>query len=438
MRIIINMIAGALPALLWAPGLRAQEAESEVAWNVHGQATVVGQGYPGFRSPYQGAQSLSGASQFKDTVSATVFIGLRPWRGGELYFNPELMQGFGLNDTHGVAGFPNGEAQKSNFPLPKLNAARMYFSQTIGLGGEREPVEDRANQLGGDRSVSRLTVTAGKFAVTDFFLVNSISGEPRTAFLNWNVYGTGAYDWTMDLLSWTWGALFELNQPRWALRAGYFLLPAVANTDRFDLRGPAVGQWLAELEHRHSLFDRPGKVQLFGWLAHGNIGSYPAALARSPAAPDVAQTRGRDRFNEGLVLSFEQAVSDALGLFARASWSPEEGESMGWTDCGQAFTAGGVLKGASWHRPEDALGVAGLIEGLSPVARRYFAAGGMGTIIGDGALHYRPEMVLEAYYAYRPLRWATATLDAQVIDNPGYNADRGPVTVFSLRLHADF
>ncbi len=340
-----------------------------------------------------------------------------------------------------MAGFPNGEAQKSNFPVPRFNVARVFLRQTFALGDETERVEDGPNQLAGERSVSRMTVTAGKFAVTDFLVVNAYAGEPRTAFLNWNIYGTGAYDWTMDLLSWTWGALVELDQDRWSLRAGYFLLPAVANTNDFDYHIPSSGQYLVELERRHAPFGKPGSVKLFGWLAHGNIGSYGDALAEpatTPNYPDVSLTRGRDRFNYGFVLGAEQAITDALGVFARASWSPEEGESMGWTDVGEAFTLGGTIKGASRYRPNDTLGLAGLIEGLSPVAQRYFAAGGMGTIIGDGKLSYRPEMVLEMYYAYAPLSWVTATLDYQLIVNPGYNADRGPASILALRLHEAF
>jgi high affinity Mn2+ porin len=229
-------------------------------WSIHGQTTYVEQGYFGFHSPYQGANSLSGASQVRNTASATVFLGRRLWRGGAIYFNPELMQGFGLDDVHGVAAFPNGEAQKSSFRYPRFNAARLFLSQTIGLGGEKEIVEDGPNQIAGQRAVSRLTITVGKFAVTDYFLVSSYAGEPRTTFLNWNAYGGGSYDWTMDRLSWTWGGLVELNQRRWALRAGYFLLPEVSNSNTFDTHVMERGQYTAEIELRFSPLARPGQV----------------------------------------------------------------------------------------------------------------------------------------------------------------------------------
>jgi high affinity Mn2+ porin len=408
-------------------------------WSIHGQFTYVEQGYFGFHSPYESSSSLSGASQMRNTASATVFLGRRLWRGGEIYFNPELMQGFGLSDVHGVAAFPNGEAQKSSFRFPRFNAARLFLSQTFGLGGGKESIEDGPNQIAGERSISRLTVTVGKFAVLDYFLVNAYAGEPRTAFLNWNAYGGGSYDWTMDKLSWTWGGLVDLNQKWWALRAGYFLLPEVSNSNTFDTHIPKRGQVTAELELRSPLA-QPGKLLLFGWLSHGNMGSYADALAEPSSTssyPDITLTR-RERTNYGFVVSAEQAMTADLGLFSRASWSPGRTEIMGWTDCDESLSVGAAWRGRYWRRPSDTLGVAWVAEGLSAISRQYFAAGGMGILIGDGKLNYRPEMVLETYYAFSPVKWAALTFDYQLIANPGYNADRGPVSIFSGRLHAAF
>jgi high affinity Mn2+ porin len=409
-------------------------------WNIHGQMTLVGQGYRHFPSSYEGPNSLSGANQARDTGSATAFIGFRPWEGGELYFNPELMQGFGLSDTLGVAGFPNGEAQKSNFPMPRFNMARMFLRQTFGLGGEQETIEDGPNQLAGKKDVARITVTVGKFAVTDIFDGNAYANDPRTTFLNWNIYGGGSYDWTMDKLSWTWGAVVELNQKHWAFRVGYFLLPVESNANIFDTHIPERGQYTAELELRYSLFSQPGKLRLFGWMNQGSMGSYADALAMpttTPDYPDITLTR-RIRTNYGFVGNIEQAITDELGVFSRASWSPGLIEIMGWTDCDSSFSLGTVLKGTSWRRPDDRIGVAGVVEGLSPGARAYFAAGGLGILIGDGNLNYRKEKILEAYYAYSINKWAALTFDYQFIVNPGYNADRGPVSVFAGRLHAEF
>jgi high affinity Mn2+ porin len=409
-------------------------------WSIHGQFTFVQQGYPSFHSPYAGVNSLQGNSQENNTISATAFVGYRPWAGTEFYVNPELMQGVGLSDVHGLAGFPNGEAQKAGFPAPRLDVARLFVRQTIGLGGEQETIEDGPNQIGGKQDISRITITAGRLAVTDVFDVNAYANDPRRDFLNWNAYGGGSYDWTMDKISYTWGGIVDLNQKYWALRLGYFLLPVVSNVNTYDTHIPERGEYTTELELRYSLLSQAGKLRLFGWVNQGTMGSYSDALAMpvaTPGYPDITLTR-RQRTNYGFVVNAEQALTSDLGLFARASWSPGQVEIIGWTDCAEALTVGTVLKGTSWGRKDDRIGVAGVAEGLSREARAYFAAGGLGILIGDGRLNYRPEQILESYYAYSLNKWTTITGDYQLIYNPGYNAARGPASIFALRLHAEF
>ena len=409
------------------------------SWNVHGQFTFIEQGYPAFHSPYQGPNSLTGAGQAKDTASATAFIGFRPWNGTDIYIDPELTQGFGLSDTVGVGGFPNTEAQKASFPMPRFNLARVYVQQTFGLGGEQETIEDGPNQIAGKEDISRITVIAGKLAVTDFFDNNAYAHDGRTQFFNWQLYCCGSYDWTMDQISYTWGAMAELNQKFWAFRAGYFLVPSVSNSDDFDMRFPD-GEYIGELELRYSLVSQPGKLRLMAWANRANMGTYAAALAEpitTPNYPDITLVR-EVRTNYGFAANLEQAITSELGVFSRASWSPGLDEIIGWTDCDQSVSAGAVLKGTSWGRPRDVIGVAGVIDGLSPEARAYFAAGGLGILIGDGALNYRLEKIFETYYSYSLNSWSSITFDYQFVADPAYNADRGPVNIFAGRLHAEF
>lgn len=439
-RVGLNWHPAGSSSRLPSPGAADGPLLDPARWNIHGQSTLIGQGYFRFRSPYEGANSLSGNAQAKNTGSATAFIGFRAWEGGEIYVNPEIMQGFGLSDVHGVAGFPNGEAQKSNFPIPRFNMARLFLRQTFGLGGEQETIADGANQLAGKQDISRVTVTVGKFAVPDIFDGNAYANDPRTTFLNWNIYGGGSYDWTMDKLSWTWGGIVDLNQKYWALRTGYFLLPATSNSNFFDKHAPERGEYVAELELRYALAARPGKLRVFGWLNHGLMGGYTDALAlppTSPNYPDIALTR-RVRTNYGVVVSAEQAITEDVGVFSRASWSPGLVEIAGWTDCDASISLGAVVKGTAWGRPADRIGIAGVAESLSPQARAYFAAGGLGILIGDGRLNYRPEKILETYYAYAINDWTTLSFDYQYVRNPGYNADRGPVSIFAGRLHFEF
>jgi high affinity Mn2+ porin len=409
-------------------------------WNTHGQLTFIGQGYARFPSPYSGTNSLFGGNQYKNTTSATAFVGMRPWQGTEIYVNPEWMQGNGLSDTFGLGGFPNGEAQKSGFPEPRLNIGRIFVRQTFGLGGEQETMEDGPNQLAGKQDISRVTFTAGKFQVTDLFDGNAYSHDPRTSFLNWTFQCCGAYDWTMDKVGYTWGAAVDFNQKYWAFRVGYFLLPVFSNSNNFDTRMGKTGEYIAELELRYALFSQPGKLRLMGWANVGNAGSYAEALAQpldTPNYPDITLTR-QIRTNYGFVVNIEQALTDQLGLFSRTSWNPGKTEILGWTDIDQSFSLGAVLRGKAWGRPNDKIGVAGAINGLSSQARAYFAAGGLGILIGDGALNYRPEKILEAYYAYSLNKWSVLTFDYQFIADPAYNADRGPVSFYAVRFHAEF
>ena len=404
-------------------------------WNVHGQFTLIGQAYPAFRSPYQGTNSLTGPSQAKNTTSATAFIGFRPWDGTEFYVNPELMQGFGLSDTFGLGAYSNGEAQKSGFPVPRLNIARIFVRQTFGLGGEQEKIEDGPNQLAGKQDISRITITAGKMSVIDYFDGNSYAHDPRTNFMNWNMYCCGSYDLTMDKVGYTWGAFAELNQKYWAFRAGYFLVPVISNDNRFDTNIPDRGEYIAELELRYcarraarqaapaGVGEPRQRRQLRGGrgLADGlgELSRHCADAARSQQLRFRRQRRAGDHRRPRAVL--------ARILECRPH------RKIGWTEADESVSLGGVLKGTAWGRPNDKVGLGGVVDGLSPEARAYFAAGGLGILIGDGALNYRPERVLEAFYAYSVNKWVTVTFDYQFIVNPAYNADRGPVSIFGTR-----
>jgi high affinity Mn2+ porin len=177
-----------------------------------------------------------------------------------------------------------------------------------------------------------------------------------------------------------------------------------------------------------------------GWANRATMGSYAEAVAlpvNSPNYPDITLTR-KVRTNYGFVANLEQPITEDLGIFSRTSWDAGQTEKIGWTDCDRSFSVGAVLKGTSWGRPDDKIGIGGVIEGLSPEARAYFAAGGLGILIGDGKLNYRNEKIVEAYYAYSLNKWATLTFDYQLVADPAYNADRGPVSIFAGRFHAEF
>lgn len=412
-------------------------------WEIQGQTTYVQQGYPGFHAPYSGRNSLTPAAQSKNTWTTSAFLGLKLWDGGELYYNPELLQGFGLNSTVGAGGFPNGEAQKSDFLYPHYNTSRLFLRQTFGLGGEQETIRSDYGQMAGKVDVSRVTVQVGKFAVHDLFDANAYAQDPRTDFLNWSIWAAGAFDYPADKLGLTYGAVAEFNQKHWALRAGYFLIGSEPDSNNFDMALFKRGGYVAELETRYSLFSRPGKFRMTGWFHNSFSGRYRDALNLSVSNPAfdptdaiVASRRGNTKY--GYVLNLEQSITDDVGVFARWSWNNGKNEISAFTDIDSSLSFGASVKGTEWGRPNDRVGVAAAINGLSEDHRNYIAAGGMGILIGDGRLNYRQEKIFETFYALNVARGTTLTFDYQFMMNPAYNADRGPVSIFAGRLHAEF
>jgi high affinity Mn2+ porin len=413
------------------------------SWEIHGQSTFVFQGYLPFRAPYDGTNSLPGAGQSRETWTTSAFLGVRLWQGAELYYNPELLQGFGVADTVGAAGYPNGEAQKSNFALPRYNTSRLFLRQEFGLGGEREKVESDYGQLSGEKDISRITLQIGKFSVHDLFDTNDYAQDPRVDFLNWSIWAAGAFDYPADRVGLTYGVTAELNQANWAVRAGYFLVGNEPNANIFDWNLFARGGYVAELELHYGVYEHPGVFKIGPWLTSTFSGSFSDAVALALANPGlsvndaIVQTRqGRTKY--GVYLNLQQEITKDVGAFARWSWNNGQNETSAFTDIDQSLALGVQIKGTLWGRENDAIGLAGAFNTISPQTSAYLAAGGLGVIVGDGRLTYDSEKVIETYYAFQLTKGLIATADYQLLVNPAYNADRGPVHLLAGRLHASF
>jgi high affinity Mn2+ porin len=221
------------------------------------------------------------------------------------------------------------------------------------------------------------------------------------------------------------------------LRSGYFLMQSVSNSSNFDTAVFERGTYVLELETRYSLFSQPGKLRTIAWLNSAFSGSYRETLDNPAFNLDISQTR-MGRIMYGYVINLEQALSDEVGLFGRWSWNDGKTEIMAFADIDASLSLGASIKGTKWGRPDDVIGIGGAINALSRDHRDFIAAGGLGILIGDGALNYRPERILESYYAFALNKTFTLTADYQFITNPAYNADRGPVHVFLGRLHGEF
>ncbi len=425
-------IVGTLLAL--ACPARAAEQADRFAW--HAQATYVEQHVDDFKAPYSGGNSLT-PNRSRQTADVTLYAGVRLWQGAELWINPELDQGFGLNDTTGLAGFSSGEAYKVGRSTPYLRWQRAFVRQTWNLGGEQSALESGPNEFAGQASSDRIVLTAGKFGVGDVFDTNRYAHDPRGDFLNWSVVDTGSFDYAADAWGYTAGAALEWYHGPWTLRGGFFDVSDLPNSPHLE-PGFDEYQWIAEVERHFTVGTRPGKLAVTGFSTHARMALLADAiawgLARGTAPDPTAVRQTRDR--QGVSLNLEQEVRDGLGIFVRAGTSGGNVETYDFTDIDHSLATGMTLGAAHWRGAQDTVGLAFVVNGISPERRRFLAAGGLGVLVGDGQLiHSGNEQIAEAYYELRAFTPVQLTFDIQRVQNPAYNRDRGPATILALRFH---
>ena len=414
--------------------------------NFHGQTTFVWQGFPAFRSPFAGTNSFPGGGEGRETIDATLYAGLRLWQGAELWVNPEIDQGFGLADVHGSAGFPSAEAFKLGATYPYARAQRYFVRQTIDLGGETEKVDADINQFAGSHTADRLVLTVGKYTVTDIFDTNKYANNPKSDFLNWSIVNAGSFDYASDGWGFSYGAAAEWYQGRFTLRGGVFDLtvtPAGGVSPFGADLDPTFRQFqmAGEIEERHELWGEPGKFKITGFLSRGGAGEFAdaVALAQATGMPaDINAVRHYDS-RPGVSVNLEQQVNETVGVFARAGWADGNVEPWNFTDVDRTASAGVSINGKQWGRPDDTVGVAGVVNGISGIHEEFLNLGGLGILIGDGALpHPGLAQIIETYYSYALTAATKVSFDYQFIVNPAYNTDRGPVNVFAGRFHTQF
>ena len=414
------------------------------SFNVHGQTTFAWLAYPAFRSPYTGPQSLPGGGQGRETFDATLYAGIRLWQGAEVWINPELDQGFGFDNTHGLAGFVSGEAFKLGFSYPYARLERLFLRQTVNLGGDVGKLDADNNQFADTVTANRLVLTVGRMFVTDIFDTNKYANSSKTDFMNWSFLNATTFDFAGDAWESTYGAVAEWYQNFWTLRAGVFDLSATPeggiSPTAIEL-DPTFQQFqiVGEIEERHQLWGEPGKLKITGFLSRGRAGAFQDAVELAQLTGQPADINAVRTYTSrpGVSINLEQQVSETVGVFARAGWADGNIEPWDFTDADRTVSGGVSLNGKPWGRPGDTIGIAGAINGISPIHQAFFNAGGIGILIGDGQLpNPGLEQVLETYYSYALSPAWRASVDYQFINNPAYNTQRGPVNVFGLRLHA--
>jgi high affinity Mn2+ porin len=415
-------------------------------FTVHGQATFTEQAYPSFRAPYRGPNSLSDTAQGREAFDLTLSTGVKLWQGAEFWANPEIDQGFGLADTHGVAGFPSAESYKLGSAYPYARLQRAFLRQTVNLGGDTQKVKEDFTQFAGTRSTDRLVFTVGRFGIVDLFDTNKYANNAKSDFLNWTIVNAGTFDYAGDAWGYTYGAAAEWYTGRWTLRAGIFDLsnsPAGGISPSAYALDPTFQQFqlVGEIEERHQLWGQPGKIKVTGFLSRGRAGEFSAATAVAQATGEPADINGVRGYTSrpGVSLNVEQQITDTVGLFLRAGWADGNVEPWDFTDVDRTLSGGVSINGKSWGRTDDTIGIAGVINGIGGAHVAFLNAGGLGILIGDGQLtHYSTEKILETYYSYALTPSTRVTFDYQFVANPGYNADRGPANIFAVRSHWQF
>jgi high affinity Mn2+ porin len=408
-------------------------------FSYHFQTTMISQHQMDFSAPYTGANSLLTNEKQHLSVTSTLFLGARIWKGAEVFLNPELSGGSGLSSTKGMAGFPNGETYRVGDPDPVISISRIFLRQTFSLNNETTNVDGGQNLNRGRVSTKRLVFTLGKFSIADMFDANTYSHDPRKQFMNWAIMSAGAWDYPANTRGYTYGLVTELIKPNWSIKAAVTMVPEVANGPYMDMNADRAHSETLEFDRQYTLKGRQGVIRLIGFYTQGHMGNYSAATTDTQYHLDITQTRSYAHAKGGFVINWEQELSKNMGLFARLSWNDGKNETWAFTEIDQSLNIGAQLIGKIWRRPSDKLGISLLINGLSDDHKNYLAAGGYGFIIGDGHLNYGTENIIELYYSAK--FWSSFWLspDYQLVINPAYNKDRGPVVhIVGLRGHIEF
>ncbi len=462
---VLFLLSGLLVASVWAGAVAAQNAPTPqqgssekgsqpgapnlppralLPYELGFQATLIDQQLFRFHSPYEGPNSLRSRNENEKSDTYTLYLGVRLTQGLEAYVNPEMARGNGISEALGLAGYTNGDVIRNPTLGQQPYLARYFLRETIATGQGEEKIEPGENQIEGLRPRHRLVLTFGKVGTNDIFDTNSYANNTRTQFMNWALINNGAYDYAADTRGYTQGFAAEWVNPDWALRLGSFQMPTEANGPNLsgDLIHSRGDQMEVEL-HPHLLRKQsPFVMRLLAYRNFARMGSYREALAlaaQTHTTPDITAVRKRGAVKYGFGLNFEQPLGDDgnTGLFGRYGWDDGATESFAYTEIDRTFCLGGQLSGARWHRPEDHLAIAFVQNDLSAAHRDYLAAGGLGFLLGDGKLNYGSEQIVETYYSYQLAKPLALSLDYQFINHPGYNRDRGPVSVLSLRLHLE-
>jgi hypothetical protein len=445
--------------VLAAKGLHNIEDES---WNAYGQFTFIDSWKPSFPAPYTNLNgsinSLLPVTDQSFTGTVTLYLGVRLWPSAEVYFVPEVISERPFSLLRGLGGaIQNFELQKGGAATPQIYHSRLFLKQTIGLGGERIALESSPMQLATRVDSRRIVLAAGNFSILDFFDKNAFDIDPRQGFLSLGFMTYAAWDFASDARGYSYGAVGEFYWDDWAVRFGRITPPQNPNQLPVDFRIWKFYGDQAEFEHKHRIYGRDGKIRILGFRNHEDIGKFGDAIAvweadpaknattctgfnygsNNAGAPDLCWAR-KPNVKLGIGGFFEQYVAEDIGVFTRGMYSDGKTEVDAYTSTDRSLTVGALAKGTKWGRPKDIAGVGLNFGWISGVHAQYLGLGGVDGFVGDGAITRGTETSFDMFYNVHLKKSYWITGDYQHIANPGFNADRGPVNVFTVRIHGEY
>jgi hypothetical protein len=412
-----------------------------------GEANIIFQGNLPFHSPYVGTNSFRGASEYKTSLLGTFYTELRPTSSirynTDFILDLESSGGRGLSQALGLAGFTNLDVVRNPTLGVTPYLARYQLHQVIGLTQETAPQEPGFFALAPSVPVRRIEIRLGKMTLPDFFDFNNIGSDSHLQFMNWTVDNNGAWDYAANTRGYTVGAMAEYDDRAWSLRYGLFAMPTVANGMDLDWDWRRAHGHNGEFELRHSFIPkRKGVTRVLFYANRAHMGTYREAvdafLSGTDMTPNILLHEHFSALKYGFGYNAEQELTENLRVFGRFGWNDGKTESFAYTEVDQTVEAGADYAGNRWHRPADKIGVAVVSNAIKADHQNYLKLGGLGFLLGDGNLNYGRENIVESYYNWHAWRGLFYAVDVQHINNPGYNRDRGPAWVGSVRAHIDF
>ena len=430
-------------------------------WNIYAQGTFISQWQPAFAAAYSNLNgtpnSLKNTASNSFTGTVTPYIGFKAWTGGEFYYSPEMIAESPLSNLKGLGGsIQDFELQKTGSESATWYTSRAYFKQTFSFGGTTSAIRSAPMQLAGSVDSRRLVITAGRVSVIDLFDKNIYAGDLRHQFFNMAFMANGAYDFAADARGFSQGLAGELYYDNWAFHAGRFAIPVspnVVNMDYtiFEHYGDQI-----EIEHKHVIAQQPGAVRLLVYRNRADTGKFSDATKLFEAnpnlngttcttanysnpnahAPDLCWARTTNT-KIGVGINMEQRLTADIGLFFRSMWTDGKTEVYNYSSADDSLSLGAIMKGTRWGREKDTAGLGYAASFLSASHAAYLNKGGIDAFLGDGALNYQPEQVVDLYYQCYVVKSTWVSVDYQHLANPGYNADRGPVDIYGVRVHVE-